>query len=66
MFWQNDTPAEAETVPDVIVDLVFRISGRDLPSDHGHALFRAVAAILPWIETDKVAGIHHIHVAESS
>ena len=66
MFWQNNTPPEAETVPDVIVDLVFRISGRDLPSDHGHALFRAVAAILPWIETDNLAGIHHIHVAESS
>ena len=65
MFWQDDTPAEVETVPDVIVDLVFRISGRDLPSEHGHALFRAVAAILPWIETDKASGIHLIHVAES-
>ena len=65
MFWQDDIPAEAETVPDVIVDLVFRISGRDLPSEHAYALFRAVAAILPWIEPDKVAGIHLINVAGS-
>ena len=66
MFWQDDTPQQGpEIVPDLIVDLVFKICGRDLPSEHGYALSQALASILPWIETDPTAGIHLIHGAES-
>ena len=40
MFWQEDTPQQPpEIVTDLIVDLVFKIHGRDLPTEHGYALF---------------------------
>ncbi len=66
MFWQEDTPQQTpEIVTDLIVDLVFKIHGRDLPTEHGYALFRALATIFPWIESDPRTGVHLIHGAES-
>ena len=66
MFWQEDTPQQApEIVTDLIVDLVFKIHGRALPTEHGYALFRALATIFPWIESDPTTGVHLIHGAES-
>ncbi len=66
MFWNEDKDESAEYhVPDDIVDLSFKLIGRNLPLDHAHALSEGIKAALPWIADEADAGIHLIHVAES-
>lgn len=66
MYWQEDRETNpANTVPDDIVDLSFKISCRSLPLDHAYALSTAINTALPWIKTAERAGIHLIHGAES-
>ncbi|HEY5635442.1 MAG TPA: type I-MYXAN CRISPR-associated protein Cas6/Cmx6 [Burkholderiales bacterium] len=48
-----------------IVDLMFAISCRMLPVDHGWALSEAVAAVLPWFAEEPAAGLHPVHGAAS-
>lgn len=42
------------------VDVVFPISGQQVPRDHAQALQRAVCAQWPWLADDALAGIHPI------
>lgn len=66
MFWNEDKDETVEyEVPDDIVDLSFKLIGRNLPLDHAHALSQEIQAVLPWITEEDDAGIHLIHVAES-
>ena len=65
MFWQESPPQQPSLDASDVVDLVFRISGQALPTDHAYALFHALARSLPWIQQDEQLGIHHIHIAES-
>jgi CRISPR-associated protein Cas6 len=46
-----------------MLDLLFDVEGDTLPSDHGYALFRAVAAVLPWLAGAPDAGIHPLRGA---
>jgi CRISPR-associated protein Cas6 len=64
MFWQ-ESHEEVRAVPDDVVDVVFQIDCRALPVDHAWALSQALRAVLPWLETEPVAGVHPIHVADS-
>ncbi len=41
-----------------MVDLLFEVEGDTLAADYAWALYRAVAAILPWLESEPGAGIH--------
>ena len=41
-----------------VVDLVFELEGDTLPADYAYALYRAVARVLPWLESEPGAGIH--------
>ena len=65
MYRQQQPIAAPLLVNDEVVDLVYALSGRRLPADHGWALSRAIAAALPWFEDDPVAGLHLIHGAAS-
>ncbi len=66
MFWEKDKGEnESCTVPDDVVDLVYRIKCRYLPLDHAHSFSTAVLEHLPWMEEEEQAGVHLIHGAES-
>lgn len=41
-----------------MVDLSFEVEGAALPADYAWALYRAVAQVLPWLESETGAGIH--------
>jgi len=43
-----------------VVDLRFALHGARLPADHGEALAEAVATELPWLATERGAGIHAV------
>jgi len=65
MFWSEEKGKKEFKVSDDVVDLVFRLDCKMLPLEHAHALFQAISSVLDWIETEALAGIHQIHVAES-
>ena len=65
MFWNEEESKEEFKVSDDVVDLVFKLDCKMLPLEHAYALSQAIQSVLDWIETDEVAGIHQIHVAES-
>lgn len=65
MFWSDEPKKEEFKVPDDVVDLVFKLDCKTLPVEHAYALSEAIKSVLDWIETDELAGIHQIHVAES-
>jgi len=65
MFWTDDKPKQDFTIPDDVVDLVFKLECKTLPLEHAYALSQAIKTVLDWIEEDELAGIHQIHVAES-
>ena len=66
MYWQDDSNEEDFEVPLDVVDLLFSIRCKSLPVDHGFILAQAIGHCLPWIADESQAGIHQIHVAESS
>ena len=65
MLREEPNPDGDTAVPDLIVDAVFGISCPTLPVDHAYALSQAVQAALPWFATERDAGLHAIHGAES-
>ena len=65
MFWTEEKPKEEFKITDDVVDLVFKLDCKMLPLEHAHALSQAIQSVLDWIETEELAGIHQIHVAES-
>lgn len=44
-----------------VTDLQFDLSGLEIPTDHGHALFEEIARHLPWLRDQPSAGIHPVH-----
>jgi CRISPR-associated protein Cas6 len=66
MHWEVDKNEETIVTPSSVVDLSFTIQCKTLKVDHAWALFSALSPLLPWIESDPVAGIHPLHVAESA
>lgn len=65
MFWTEEKAKKEFAVSDEVVDLVFKLDCKMLPLEHAYALSQAIQAVLDWVETDVLAGIHQIHVAES-
>ncbi len=66
MYWQEDQEEDIFTVPDEVVDLVFKIECKSLRNDHAWHLSRAIRAVLPWFGEQPEHGLHIIHVAESA
>jgi len=48
-----------------MVDLAFGLAGASLPAEHGYALDRAVAAQLPWWDSEPGVGIHPVRGART-
>lgn len=42
------------------VDVAFRVTGAEIPADHGFALFAAISRVLPTVHGDETIGIHPI------
>lgn len=66
MHWNEEHAEETIAIPEDVIDLVFEIRCKTLPVDHAYALFEGLAPLLPWLRDEPFAGIHPIHVAESS
>jgi CRISPR-associated protein Cas6 len=48
-----------------VVDLQFDLVGKEIPADHGYALFEEIARHLPWLRDLDGVGIHPVHGAPS-
>ncbi|MGH8670448.1 MAG: type I-MYXAN CRISPR-associated protein Cas6/Cmx6 [Burkholderiales bacterium] len=46
--------------PAAAVDIAFDLEGKSLPRDNCSALLREVVRLLPWVETERHTGIHHV------
>lgn len=67
MYWEEtEDDAADQMISDDVVDLLFSIRCKSIPIDHGIALKEAICSKLDWLETEPQAGIHQVHVAESS
>lgn len=64
MLWEEDDKVKGNEVGEV-VDLIFSISCKTLPSDHAYILSMALQEVLPWLATEALAGMHMIHIMES-
>jgi CRISPR-associated protein Cas6 len=64
MFWQDDAESEAKPGADDIFDLVFKIKGTRLVSDHAFALSSALREIFDSSICSRI-GVHQIRMAES-
>ena len=53
-------------VDDLATDAVFPLEGQALPREHAQALQQALCAILPWLESDPIAGIHPVKLVPGS
>jgi CRISPR-associated protein Cas6 len=44
-----------------IVDLQFALQGRAVPRDYVDALWQSIRSVLPWMESEALAGIHPLY-----
>jgi len=66
MYWNVDTDEKIENViPDNVLDVVYSISCKCIPTEHAHALSEALQQALPWLVEEEAAGIHQVYGAES-
>ena len=63
MFWAEEK--DGYQVPDDVVDVGFKVISKSLPLEHSRELFSALHQVLPWLNDEKLIGIHQIHGAES-
>jgi CRISPR-associated protein Cas6 len=64
MLWDEEKKSEY-TVPDDVVDLVYKINCKQIPTTHAFELAEALYAALPWLKDEPNVGIHQIHGATS-
>jgi CRISPR-associated protein Cas6 len=48
-----------------VVDVAFGLAGTSLPAEHGLALDRAIAARLPWWDSERGVGVHPLRGART-
>jgi hypothetical protein len=66
MYWNEETDEKIENVvPENVLDLVYSISCKCIPTEHAHALSEALQQALPWLAEEEFAGIHQVYGAES-
>jgi CRISPR-associated protein Cas6 len=67
MYWEEtEEDADDQIVSDDVVDLLFSVRCKSIPIDHGAALKDAICNKLDWLDTEPLAGVHRVHVAESA
>lgn len=64
MVWEERPDRENYQIPDLMVDLSFRVNGDELPVDHLYALSDQIIERLPWLCDEPGSGVHPIHLAE--
>lgn len=65
MFWTEKADHQKTAGSERVQDLSFRITCRELPTDHAWTLYRQIRSHVPWIEHEPHAGIHGIYGAAS-
>ncbi|XXK28038.1 type I-MYXAN CRISPR-associated protein Cas6/Cmx6 [Arenicellales bacterium nBUS_45] len=65
-YWTESELEKAKPVKPVVVDVVFKIRGRQVAADHAFALSKALTNKLPWLGTEREVGVHLIHGAQSA
>ena len=65
-YWTESELEKAKPVKPVVVDVVFKIRGRQVAADHAFALSKALTNELPWLSTEREVSIHLIHGAQSA
>lgn len=65
MLWDEEKKTAEYTVPDDVVDLVYKINCKQIPTTHAFELAEALYAALPWLKDEANVGIHQIHGATS-
>ena len=65
-YWTESELEKAKPVKPVVVDVVFKIRGRQVAADHAFALSKALTNELPWLGTEREVSIHLIHGAQSA
>lgn len=63
--WLTEGGSTLETADSIVTDMQFDLQGGRLPKDHGYLLFLELARLLPWLETEELAGIHHIQGSDT-
>ena len=63
MLWQDEPKKQEYVVPYNVVDLVFKIDCKQVPTSHAQALSSALYTLLPWLKTEPELGVHQIHGA---
>ncbi|TNF91855.1 MAG: type I-MYXAN CRISPR-associated protein Cas6/Cmx6 [Gammaproteobacteria bacterium] len=64
-MWEEEKVDQKPTRSERVVDLSFKIKCVCLPVDHTNVLSDSIGELLPWLETEPLAGLHLIHVAGS-
>ncbi|MEW6513430.1 MAG: type I-MYXAN CRISPR-associated protein Cas6/Cmx6 [Pseudomonadota bacterium] len=44
-----------------VVDLQFSLQGRSVPRDYADALWQAIQTVLPWLDSEALAGVHPLY-----
>ena len=65
MLWDEEKKSEEFEVPDDVVDLIYKIKCKQVPTTHAFELAEALYEALPWIKDEPNVGIHQIHGATS-
>lgn len=62
MFWQENINEEHFTVPEDIVDVLFKIDCEKIPNNYIESLAEGLIATFPWLAN---AAIHHIYLPKT-
>ena len=65
MLWDDTAKKSEFVVPDDVVDLIYKINCKQIPTVHAYELAEALYEALPWIKDEPEVGIHQIHGATS-
>ena len=61
MFWSDDKDEKGNfIVPGDVIDVVYRISCKCVPTEHIYHLSEALQKVMPWLADEKQAAIHPI------
>lgn len=66
MLWDENAKKSEYVIPDDVVDLVYKINCKQIPTMHAFELAEALYEALPWIKDYPEVGIHQIHGATSA
>ena len=66
MLWDETEKTTEFVMSDDVVDLIYKIKCKQIPTTHAKELAQALFDALPWIKDEPEFGIHQIHGATSA